>query len=195
MLREEHSHWALAPVWVILSQSLFNSLAHPPLRRAHRHFAFTLIGDAFAVRERLGVPTEVPGFRGLVCLTMSPSPTPEGPPAVHPVSCWPAVLAFAVLQPAQHPRSPSIRFRRDSPSRLNQFALAATWWFVRLPGGSDLSRIAGPPETFTFGLPTFWFPASSPNIATVPTGQFTPMGLPFPGHPLDKQLASLHCKT
>lgn len=108
---------------------------------------------------------------------MSPSPTPEGPPAVHPVSCWPAVLAFADDQAARHPQT--------SHHPL-QVGLSFRGFFSSLllrPGDLLASRAdrtsarAGPPETFTFGLSTIRSPSSSPNMTTVPTGQFTPTGL------------------
>src|SRR5262249_30996556 len=54
----------LAPVRVVVSRSI-NTYSTPsaPLT-AHRNFtARRLICDAFAVRERLGDPREVPGFR------------------------------------------------------------------------------------------------------------------------------------
>src|SRR5215469_12346612 len=50
---------------------------HPPHSRAHRDFtAWRLIRDAFAVRERLGDPRVVPGFRCLFFPDMPSSMTP-----------------------------------------------------------------------------------------------------------------------
>jgi len=50
---------------------------HPPHSRAHRDFtAERLIRDAFAVRERLGDPRVVPGFRCPFFPDMPPSKTP-----------------------------------------------------------------------------------------------------------------------
>ena len=50
---------------------------HPPHSRAHRDFtAWRLIRDAFAVRERLGDPRAVPGFRCSFLPDMPSSMTP-----------------------------------------------------------------------------------------------------------------------
>src|SRR5262249_48180317 len=50
---------------------------HPPLSRAHRNFAAQrFICGAFAVRERLSNPREVPGFR---CTFLPGMPSPETP--------------------------------------------------------------------------------------------------------------------
>ena len=50
---------------------------HPPLSQAHRNFAAQrFICGAFAVRERLGDPREVPGFR---CTFLPGMPSPETP--------------------------------------------------------------------------------------------------------------------
>ena len=53
---------------------------HPPHSQAHRDFtAWRLIRDAFAVRERLGDPRAVPGFRCSFLPGMPSSPTPGSP--------------------------------------------------------------------------------------------------------------------
>src|SRR6185312_15712114 len=50
---------------------------HPPRSQAHRDFtAWRLIRDAFAVRERLGDPRAVPGFRSPFFPDMPSSTTP-----------------------------------------------------------------------------------------------------------------------
>ena len=50
---------------------------HPPRSQAHRNFtARRLICDAFAVRERLGDPRAVPGFR---CPFLPDMPSPKTP--------------------------------------------------------------------------------------------------------------------
>jgi hypothetical protein len=53
------------------------SRPHPPRSQAHRNFAaWRLIRDAFAVRERLGDPRVVPGFRCTFYPDMPSSKTP-----------------------------------------------------------------------------------------------------------------------
>ena len=74
---------ALAPVWVLLSQSL---IAYPapsaPLAGTVRFHCSQLIRPAFAVRFRLGDPRLVPCFHCSFFLNMSPSTTPGSPAAV-----------------------------------------------------------------------------------------------------------------
>ena len=61
---------------------------HPPRSRAHRNFtARRLICDASAVRERLGHPRAVPGFRCPFRPDM-PSPTTPGSRSLHPSSSF-----------------------------------------------------------------------------------------------------------
>src|SRR5262249_40535469 len=56
---------------------------HPPHSQAHRNFiALRLICDAFAVRERLGDPRVVPGFR-CTFLPGMPPPTTPGSSNIH----------------------------------------------------------------------------------------------------------------
>jgi hypothetical protein len=59
---------------------------------------------------------------------------------------------------------------------LLRFAHATTCCFASPPVGADQIRIQ-PTRTFTSGLPTVWSPAPSPDITTVPTGQFALAGL------------------
>src|SRR5215472_1263597 len=57
-----------------------------------------------------------------------------------------------------------------------QFAFATTCCFASPPVGADRTCIQ-PSRAFTSGLPTVWSPAPSPDITTVPTGQFALAGL------------------
>ena len=57
-----------------------------------------------------------------------------------------------------------------------QFAFATTCCFASPPVGADQTCIR-PSRAFTSGLPTVWSPAPSPDITTVPTGQFALAGL------------------
>src|SRR5215472_4174622 len=57
-----------------------------------------------------------------------------------------------------------------------QFAFATTCCFASPPVGADRTCVQ-PSRAFTSGLPTVWSPAPSPDMATVPTGQFALAGL------------------
>jgi len=70
---------------------------HPPHSQAHRDFtARRLIRDAFAVRERLGDPRVVPGFRCPFFPDMPPSMTP-GSSIIVMVQFSDADMAFAEI--------------------------------------------------------------------------------------------------
>jgi hypothetical protein len=87
---------ALAPVWVILSQSILAYRPRPPHSWARRDFpAEPVIRDAFAVRQRLGDPRVVPRFccsflsrhvvlhdpgESVSCIYPVPSPTTQPSP-------------------------------------------------------------------------------------------------------------------
>jgi hypothetical protein len=79
----------LARVPVVLSVPSSLIRPHPPHSQAQNDFtAERFIRAAFAVRERLGDPRVVPGFRSLFLLGMSSSKTPENPsvllcPTIH----------------------------------------------------------------------------------------------------------------
>jgi hypothetical protein len=60
---------------------------------------------------------------------------------------------------------------------LLRFTCATTCRVVCPPGGSDRASLARPTGTFTSGLPVNWSPVSSPDIATVATGQVPRVGL------------------
>ena len=77
---------------------------HPPHSWAHRDFtAWQLIRDAFAVRERLGDPRVVPGFRYAFLPDMPPSLTPGSSIVVQSRPST-STLAFAMDQRARHSR-------------------------------------------------------------------------------------------
>lgn len=70
---------------------------HPPHSQAHRDFtALRLIRHAFAVRERLGNPRVVPGFRCPFFPGMPPSMTP-GSSVIVMVQVADADMAFAEI--------------------------------------------------------------------------------------------------
>jgi hypothetical protein len=86
---------------------------HPPPSRAHHHFiAWRLIGDAFAVRERLGDPRGVPSFRCPFFPGMPSSMTPGSSTSL--VQNFGVDVAFAEIRAARHSRSPAIRFPRGT---------------------------------------------------------------------------------
>ena len=85
---------------------------HPPHSQAHRDFtAQRLIRDAFAVRERLGDPRAVPGFRCTFPPGM-PSSTTPGSPIIDSsraaMSTWPSPRVDRLGTP----KAPAIRFTR-----------------------------------------------------------------------------------
>ena len=80
---------------------------HSPVSRAHRDFAARrLRRDAFAVRERLGDPRDLPRFATVIS-TRAVDPTPVGPPR-SPVVPAGGVPGFLVLSASRHPRPPSL---------------------------------------------------------------------------------------
>jgi hypothetical protein len=83
----------LARARVMVSRAV--NRPHPSHSLAHRDFtAWRLIRDAFAVRERLGDPRVVPGFR---CSFL-----PDLPPSLTPGSSIIVSVAFAMDQGARH---------------------------------------------------------------------------------------------
>ena len=80
---------------------------HPPVSRAHHDFtAWRLIRDAFAVRERLGDPRDLPYFR---CRAFHACHRPYAGGSA-PLSRCPhgAVPGFLDLSTSRHPQSPSL---------------------------------------------------------------------------------------
>jgi hypothetical protein len=75
---------------------------HPPHSQAHHDFtALRLIRAVFAVRERLGDPRVVPGFRCSFLPDMPPSLTPGSSTPTCPEFLMPT-LAFAEMRLARH---------------------------------------------------------------------------------------------
>ena len=75
---------------------------HPPHSQAHHDFtAWRLIRAVFAVRERLGDPRVVPGFRCSFRPDMPSSLTPGSSTPTCPEFLMPT-LAFAEMRPARH---------------------------------------------------------------------------------------------
>jgi hypothetical protein len=113
---------------------------HPPHSRAHRDFtARRLIRNAFAVRERLGDPRVVPGFRCSFLPGMPSSPTPGSPTSTcsrTSMPTWPS--------PSNHrlgtPDTPAIRSTRGLISWLHWFASATACQVARPPARIGLGR-------------------------------------------------------
>jgi hypothetical protein len=107
---------------------------HPPHSQAHHDFtARRLIRAVFAVRERLGDPRVVPGFRCSFRPDMPSSLTPGSSTPTCPEFLMPT-LAFAEMRPARHSQ-----LSRKSASRgvriswLHWFAVATACQVARPP--------------------------------------------------------------
>lgn len=159
----------LARVPVVLSVPSSLIRPHPPHSQAQNDFtAERFIRAAFAVRERLGDPRVVPGFRSLFLLGMSSSKTPEN----LSVLCAQRPTESSGLRPSEKGSAfsiiPTIRTRGGSFSRLP----------VSLPlQPAKLLASLSDTETFTSGLPAGWSPFPPPDMTTVVAGQPPPVGL------------------
>jgi hypothetical protein len=122
---------------------------HPPHSWTHRDFTvWRLIRDAFAVRERLGDPRAVPGFRCPFSPGMPSSMTPGSSTSSwfrSPMPTWPSPRT----EQLGTPKTPAIRFTRGTYFGASRFALRCG-----LPGcsppfdGSD--QVSPAPEGFYF---------------------------------------------
>jgi hypothetical protein len=86
-----------------------------PIRPARRHIAISPHGGlyvAFAVRERLGDPRAVPGFRCTFLPGIPSSPT-RGTSIIDKFQRIDVDMAFAANRPARHSQYPAIRFARE----------------------------------------------------------------------------------
>ena len=130
---------------------------HPPHSRAHRDFAaWRLIRDAFAVRERLGDPRVVPGFR---CPFL-----PGMPSSLTPGSSGIVMVQFS---------DADIGLRRDlSGSALPSFPQSA----------SRGARFRGFTVRLRYGLPDCSPPFDGSNRSPSPRGLLLP-GFRRLGHP------------
>ena len=88
---------ATCPLGAVITYS-----AHPPHSQAHRDFAaLRLTRDAFAVRERLGDPRAVPGFR-CTFLPDMPSSMTSGSSIIVSVQNTDVDMAFVMDQRTRH---------------------------------------------------------------------------------------------
>ena len=149
---------------------------HPPHSQAHRDFtARRLIRDAFAVRERLGDPRVVPGFRCSFLPGMPSSPTPGSPASIYSRTSMPT-------WPSSHdhrlgtPNIPAIR-----STRVSHFVASLVRFRYGLPGCSppctDQTGTPQPSGTFTSRLSTDRSPSPSLDITTTVTGLLLLAGL------------------
>src|SRR6266851_689592 len=161
---------------------------HPPHSQAHRDFtAWRLIRDAFAVRERLGDPRVVPGFR-------CPFRPPDMPPSLTPgSSIVVSVQNTDVDIGLRHgPKGSALPMFPQSVSRGARFS--GLLWFATVTA----CQVAGPPGTDLTGLPATGAFTSRLSAGRSPSPLLdmttTASGLlcwrDF--HPQEWQLASLH---
>jgi hypothetical protein len=130
---------------------------HPPLSRAHRNFAAQrFICGAFAVRERLSNPREVPGFR---CTFLPGMPSPETPRSS--TSSVPDSDADIGLRQAW--TGSALPISLQSVSRgVNVFGASTVRTFV------TACQFARPPCTDPTGFPAvgdFYYQASNGSVA------------------------------
>jgi hypothetical protein len=176
---------SLLPELCCLGPSSLNR-PHPPHSWAHRIFtAQRLIRDAFAVRERLGDPRAVPGFRYPFCPGIPSSPTP-GSSIIVSSSAAMSTRPSPRVDRLGTPKTPAIRFTRA-------MTFVASWFTHLLRSASLLAPctdLTGYPASgaFTSRLPAGWSPFPLPDITTTATGLLCWRD----SHPLEWQLASLH---
>ncbi len=125
---------------------------HPPHSQAHRDFnAWRLIRNAFAVRERLGDPRVVPGFR---CPFLSDMPSSMTPGSSN-IVIGPDADARHRPSPRSErlgtPVNPAIRFARGLYFGASRFAYATACQIAR-PPTSDRTRSPLPQRAFTSRL-------------------------------------------
>src|SRR6266568_4914647 len=148
---------------------------HPPHSQAHRDFtAWRLIRDALAVRERLGDPRAVPGFRCSFLPGMPSSPTPGSPTSNVPeFRCRHGLHRLTTSSALPKLRNPFhagshfvaslVRFRYGLPSCS--------------PPCTDQTGTPQPSGTFTSRLSTDRSPSPSLDITTTVTGLLLLAGL------------------
>ena len=149
---------------------------HPPHSQAHRDFtAWRLIRDAFAVRERLGDPRAVPGFRCSFLPGMPSSPTPGSPTSNVPeLRCRHGLRRLTTSSAL--PKLPQSVPRGFRISWLLWFA-SATACQVARPPCTDQTGTPQPSGTFTSRLSTDRSPSPSLDITTTVTGLLLLAGL------------------
>jgi hypothetical protein len=125
---------SLLPELCCLEPSSLNR-PHPPHSWAHRIFtAWRLIRDAFAVRERLGDPRVVPGFRYPFCPGIPSSPTP-GSSIIVSSSAAMSTRPSPRVDRLGTPKTPAIRF-----TRAMTFVAS---WFTHLLRSASLRPLHG----------------------------------------------------
>ena len=126
---------SLLPELCCLEPSSLNR-PHPPHSWAHRIFtAWRLIRDAFAVRERLGDPRVVPGFRYPFCPGIPSSPTP-GSSIIVSSSAAMSTRPSPRVDRLGTPKTPAIRFTRA-------MTFVASWFTHLLRSASLLAPLDG----------------------------------------------------
>jgi hypothetical protein len=158
----------------MLSRSVITYSAPSP---AHRDFtALRLIRHAFAVRERLGDPRVVPGFRCPFFPGM-PSSMAPGSSAIVMVQVSDADLAFAESEQFGTPANPAIRFTRGTYFGASRFACATACQVAR-PPSTDQTRSPQPQRAITSRLPAGRSPFLPLDITTTGPELLLLAGLP-----------------
>ena len=137
------------------------------------------------MRERLGDPRVVPGFRYPFCPGIPSSPTP-GSSIIVSSSAAMSTRPSPRVDRLGTPKTPAIRFTRA-------MTFVASWFTHLLRSASLLAPctdLTGYPASgaFTSGLSAGWSPFPLQDITTTATGLLCWRD----SHPLEWQLASLH---
>ena len=153
---------------------------HPPHSRAHPDFTDSrLIPNAFAVHICICPrrPTTGSELSLMLSHNMSPSSTTGNPSAAYTQYFTESAGLQLRMKVSAFPSSSHSDSGEGKFSRLNYGSLALRPAAL-LALLSELTRFASSQRgPFTSGLPTVWSPAPSPDITTVPTGQFALAGL------------------
>jgi len=144
-----------------------------PIRPTRRHTAISpsrLIRSAFAVRERLGDPRVVPGFRCSFLPDMPPSMTPGSSDIGCVQYCLDADTGLRQdLNGSALPTIPQSASRGARNFGASCFAFAAACQVAR-PPLADLTSHRWPPGAYTSRLPAAWSASPPLDIATTATG-------------------------
>ena len=120
---------------------------HPPVSPARWDFAaWPLIPSAFAVRERLGDPRDLPYFP---CRAVHTCRRPYAGGSAAPSRCvGTAMPGFLVLRPSRHPRNPSLPAMPDGVMFFGAASFASCCGPYVCP-----ALLAGSDEMAPYGLP------------------------------------------
>ena len=161
---------------------------HPPHSQAHRDFtARRLIGDAFAVRERLGDPRVVPSFRCAFLPDMPSSASPGSSTSHCPISRCRHGLRRG-LTGSTLPILPQSDSCGRSISGLTSSPLLRPVSLLASPVGSDRNDYRRTGGFYVQAFDRAGRPPQPLDMTTTSIGLLCRRDL----HPLESQLASLH---